>query len=300
MDILVTGGAGYIGSSLVERLNELKEVDTIFVLDNLTRSPLSFFLGPKKLEKVKFCKGDILDSIIVDELVEKVDTIFHLAGFVLSPYNYSQNVQYEQINRWGTLNLVRSVQRANTIEKFIYLSSASVYGLTGEVKMDKTPQPTNAYGKSKFAGEKYVQLLNDSCEVQIIRSANVFGFNTGFRIDGVLNHFIFESLVNKKILIYGNGEQKRSFISLEKIIDELVEKLTQNNGKVTTSLQFNASLNEIKDWLLNEHVPNLEYTYINKDINYEEQYFHGIDAMDEHIPALNEVFTTFKNNVRIR
>lgn len=304
MNILVTGGAGYIGSSLVEGLNSLKCISNIYVLDNLIRSPLAFFLGTEKLSKVTFVKGDILDSYKLDNLLKKTDVVYHLAGYVLSPYSYTQNVQYEQVNRWGTLNLVRSIERSpKRIQKFIYLSSASVYGLKGKVDTNNSPQPTNAYGKSKLAGEKYVLLLKDLCQTNIVRAANVFGFNACLRLDSVLNNFIFQAITQKKILIYGNGEQKRPFIFLKRLIQDLAGLLNNtetNKQLIKHAMQFNATLNDIKDWLLKAHIPDLEYTYVNKDIDYEEQYFKHLDSLNNHLPTLDKAFEAFRKNIRIR
>ncbi|MFA5573969.1 MAG: NAD(P)-dependent oxidoreductase [Brumimicrobium sp.] len=302
MKILVTGGAGYVGSSLVDELEKREDVETIYVLDNLSNASYAFFFGAKPYKKVQFVKGDILDTYTVEQLIDKVDVVFHLAGFVISPYNYTQNVQYEQINQWGTLNLVRCVQQSkNKIKRFVYLSSVSVLGLHGEVSLEDVPQPTNAYATSKFEGEKYVLLLENHCETHIIRSGNVFGFNTSVRLDSVMNTFIFHALTDKKLLIYGDGTQQRPFVSIEACTKILLDCIDdKKNGKqVKYALQFNADLNQIKDWLIDEQVPDLEFTYINRNISYKGQEIVGIKSLEENIPELNEVFDFFKSNIRI-
>lgn len=301
MDVLVTGGAGYIGSDLVEKLNASEGVKKIYVLDNLSRSPLSFFIGCQKLEKVTFIRGDILDSYVLSKVLKKVEIVFHLAGYVSFPYSYAQNVQYEQINQWGTLNIVRCIQQMDHIKRFVYLSSASVYGLRGQVDLRDNPNPTNAYGKSKLEGEKFVNLLENQCQVSIVRSANVFGFNPSFRMDSVLNNFIFHALVDKKIIIYGNGTQKRPFVSLQKVVEELLLTLsTQEHIRKGFAVEFNADLNEIKDWLIQRHLPDLEYTYLNPSIEYEEQSIKGLNSLEEELSQLDEVFMDFRTNLRVQ
>ena len=300
MDILVTGGAGYIGSNLVEKLNASEKVGEIYVLDNLSRSPLSFFIGSPKLEKVSFIQGDILDAYALNKVLAKVETVCHLAGYVSFPYNYAQNVQYEQINQWGTLNLVRCVQQTKNIKHFVYLSSASVYGLRGQVNLNEDPKPTNAYGKSKLEGEKFVRLLEAHCNVSLVRSANVYGFNTSFRMDSVLNNFIFHGIVDNKILIYGNGTQKRPFVSLKKVVEELVQIVETKNIPHSFAVEFNADLNEIKNWLIERHLPELEYTYINPSIEYEEQFIEGYGSLKLEMTNLDEEFLKFKVNIRVQ
>lgn len=301
MNVLVTGGAGYIGSSLVEQLNASEKVKAIYVLDNLSRSPLSFFIGKEKLSKVNFINGDILDSYTLDKVLGKVDVVYHLAAYVSNPYNYAQNVQYEQINQWGTLNLVRCIQQSkHKIQQLVYLSSASVYGLRGKVNLDEEPYPTNAYGKSKLEAEKFVCLLENQCKVNIVRSANVYGFNPCFRADSVLNHFIFHGIVDHKILIYGNGTQKRPFVSLQQIVSQLLNTLNNDTKLCTFGVKFNADLNEIKDWLVNSHLPELEFTHLNPGISYEEQFIEGLVPLQEEINNLNQEFLNFKENIRIQ
>lgn len=300
MKILVTGGAGYIGTSLVEQLNAHEDVSEIYVLDNLSRVPLSFFLGTEKWTKVRFIKGDILDSYILEDIIAKVDVVYHLAAFVLSPYNYEQNVQYEQINRWGTLNIVRCIQQAeHKIKRFIYLSSASVYGLHGRVNFQDEPNPTNAYGKSKLEGEKFVQLLKDYCPIHILRAANVFGFNPSFREDSVLNHFIFHGIVHNKILIYGDGSQLRPFVPLPDVVQALLDFLNMQDSTITNAALFNSNLNEIKDWLLANHLPDMEYTYLNPAIRYEQQLVEGLKTLSDVSPLLDKAFEVFRENIRI-
>ncbi|HET8573277.1 MAG TPA: NAD(P)-dependent oxidoreductase [Edaphocola sp.] len=300
MKILVTGGAGYIGTTLVEQLNAREDVAMIYVLDNLSRAPLSFFLGREKLTKIRFVKGDILDSYVLDELVRQVDVIYHLAAFVLSPYSYEQNVQYEQINRWGTLNIVRCIQQSkHKIGRFIYLSSASVYGLHGRVHFQDEPNPTNAYGRSKWEGEQFARLLEGHCTVHILRAANVFGFNPSFREDSVLNHFIFHGIVHNKILIYGDGHQSRPFVPLADVVNALLALLDIPKSTVSYAALFNASLNEIKDWLLANHLPDMEYTYLNPAISYEQQFVEGLKPLSNITPHLDKEFETFRENIRI-
>jgi UDP-glucose 4-epimerase len=302
LKVLVTGGAGYIGQSLINDLQQLEEVKEVKVLDNLKTSCHNFFIGTHKLTKAKFIKGDILNYDLLHKLVEDVDAIFHLAGTTSHAYTYAQNIQYEQINQWGTLNLVRAIQdNSKNLKKIYYLSSMSVFGLRPNVDISNSiAQPTNAYGKSKLEGEKYMSLLKNDFEVGIIRSANVFGFNQGFRNDSVLNNFIFNGIVYNKILIYGDGTQFRPFVSLEKLVEVLCNLLKQQL-KLGLSFKhivdFNATMNDIKDELL-KYLPDLEYTYLNTNLKYDGQSIEGIPQLEEKQSLFEEAYENFNANIR--
>lgn len=300
MKVLITGGSGYVGTTLIEELNALDNVENIFVYDNLSSSSIGFFLGKTKLNKVKFIKGDILDTYALEQIITEVDVIYHLAAYVSFPYNHQQNMQYDQINKWGTLNLVRCIQNTdNFVKKFIYLSSSSVYGLNENIDFNDEPIPSNAYGKSKFAAEKYVKLLKGNMNVEIVRAANIFGFNCNLRLDSVLNNFIFNGLVHKKILIYGNGDQKRPYASLNNLVKLLTISITEKeNPSLRNFAEFNASLNEIKDWLI-RLVPDMEYTYVNQNMLYEGQSIKNIGSFSNYSKTLNDEFEVFKKNIRV-
>ena len=109
MKVLITGGAGYIGSSLVDAFEKNTLIEEIIVYDNLLLNNYNFFYKAEKRKKVKFIKGDILDTYKLEKIIKQVNCVFHLAAFVSFPYNYSQNLNYEQVNRWGTLALSRLI-----------------------------------------------------------------------------------------------------------------------------------------------------------------------------------------------
>lgn len=304
MKVLITGGAGYIGQSLMVALESNPTIKNILVLDNLSSSSQQFFLGTDKLSKITFIKGDILNFDLLEKIVKDVDIVYHLAAITNHAYTYAQNVQFEQVNQWGTLNLVRSLQmHALKLKKFYYLSSMSVYGLNRIINIDKDlPQPNNSYAISKFEAEKYASLLQDKCNVEIIRAANVFGFNNGFRIDSVLNNFIFNSILHKKITIYGDGEQSRPFLSIEKLVSFMQESINLKAEKtlqISSLIEFNSNLNELKDWLLTI-IPDLEFTYLNSNITYDGQFAKGFESVEHKFDLLNDTFNKFKQNIRIQ
>jgi UDP-glucose 4-epimerase len=301
MKVLVTGGAGYIGNALVSALQLEDDIDEVIIYDNLCHANNGALFGKDKLTKVTFVKADILDSYELEKALKGVDTVIHLAAHVAFPYNHLQNLQYDQINRWGTLNLVRAIQNNNSVKKVLYLSSVAVYGFSSDLNINDEPMPENGYGISKHEGEKYWQLLLKSHRTSIIRSANVYGFNSSMRLDGVINTFFMETLLFNKIKIFGDGTQFRAFTSLGYLVKKIKEWLFQESfPKVITAIQFNSSLNEIKDWIV-ERVPHLEYTYVNQNQVFPGQYFRNTPSIDEKpvVDELHRCWNEFKENIRI-
>lgn len=290
MNILLTGGAGYVGYSLARALHNLPEVDEILIYDNLSRTGFNFFTGVQKRPKIRFIKGDILDSDRLTEALDGVDVVYHLAAFVSQPYNHLQNLQYEQVNRWGTLSLVRTIERAGGIKRAIYLSSAAVYGFRDDIKSGDSPSPNNAYGNSKFHGEQYFKLLQGDTETVILRAGNVFGYNPCMRLDSLVNSWIFKGLTEGKINIFGSGEQKRAFVSLGHLTQQLTAFLKEGKSPVTGhAIDFCASLNQLRDWLVLQ-LPEVEYTYLNRNQLFPGQNFPEYNMGKDHEEILNETF----------
>ena len=111
MRILVTGGAGYIGTELIKALAKDDNIEEVIVYDNLTRHNFTFFIGNRysHAEKVRFVEGDILDSRKVRKVIDGVHTVYHLAAKVTTPFANTDPHFYEQVNHWGTAELVYAV-----------------------------------------------------------------------------------------------------------------------------------------------------------------------------------------------
>jgi UDP-glucose 4-epimerase len=265
MRVLITGGAGYIGYSLVEHLEAVDNVSEIIVYDNLSRDNYNFFHCGKHLKKTKFIKGDILNRFDFEKHLQNIDIIYHLAAYVDFPFSHKENIRYEQINQWGTSILTGVIQETPSVTKVIYLSSVSVYGFQSVTKGDFTSNPENAYGISKDGGEKFINLLNKKCDVYVFRCANVFGYNPCIRLDAIINQFMFSAINFNQILVYGDGTQIRPFIEVNKLCEQLLKPLDEKHAPGTKNLlQFNASINEVRDVIAGE-LDNMETLYINRN-----------------------------------
>lgn len=222
MKVLITGGAGYVGYALVRQLMFAPEVQEIVVYDNLSRRNYAFFDHQKFTEKpLRFEQGDILDGRKLNTLLKGVDVVFHLAAKVTTPYADVEAHSYDQVNHWGTAQVAYAAEQ-QSVKHFVYLSSTAVYGDTqGSVDEAAHLLPQSYYGISKRAGEEQVHRLASRMKVHIIRAGNVYGYNPAYRIDAVINRFIFEAHFTGRVTIQGSGDQQRAFIHVDKLANGL-------------------------------------------------------------------------------
>lgn len=267
MKILITGGAGYIGFALAEQLAANDAVEKIYLYDNLSRHNESIFFGRMKgSEKFQLIRADILDSRKLNQAINKVDTVFHLAAKVITPFANQDPHFFEQINHWGTAELVYAAEKSN-IRQLIYLSSASVYDrITDEADENTIPNPSTYYGISKLRGEEHVQRLADKIPYQIIRCGNVYGYGRSIRFDAVINNFILQANFENKISIHGTGAQTRAFIHVKTAADALAQIPFSRMPSGTYNLAVkNLAVNDIAEAIL-ELYPDCNRIFINQHL----------------------------------
>ena len=269
MKVLITGGAGYIGTGLVYQLVSVPKIKKIVIYDNLSRENYSFFLGGalKNSEKLSFVEGDILDSRKLRKHLQGVDVVIHLAAKVTTPFANIDSHFYEQVNHWGTAELVYALEESK-VHRMIYLSSTSVYGRSNDLASEeKVPNPRTFYGISKLRGEEHVTRLFDKMQTYIIRCGNVYGYNKSVRFYSVINRFIFDANYKRRITINGNGTQARAFIHVEtigEILANLVSK--QVDPGIYNVATHNCRILELVDVLKNIF-PELEFMFVNQHLN---------------------------------
>ena len=266
MNVLITGGAGYIGTELVYKLGELAEVNSITVYDNLSRGNYNLFIGHKVASpKVKFMPGEILDSRKLRNALKNIDVVFHLAAKVTTPFANTDGHIYEQTNHWGTAELTYALEESN-VKQLIFLSSTGVYGNTAvPVNRDSIPQPDSFYSISKLRAEQHINRLSDKLKTIIIRLGNVYGYSKSMRFDAVINRFMFDAHFTNRITINGSGNQYRSFIHIDKTTDVLSQLLSSNLPAGTYNLtDKNLSILEIAEAMRTIY-PDLESFFINQN-----------------------------------
>lgn len=268
MNVLVTGGAGYIGTELVSKLAANEQVKRIVVYDNLSRPNYSVFLGGRKQghEKVQFYKGELLDSRHLKKALQGIDIVYHLAARVTTPFANDDAHLYEQVNHWGTAELVYAVEESH-VKKFIYASSSGIYGDSEDPVDEHTePKPKTFYAISKLRGEEHVRRLMSKIDTYIFRSGNVYGYNRGMRFDAVINKFVFDANFQKRLTVHGDGNQSRTFIHIDSIGKAFVNVLSSDLSSGTYNLvERNMKVIDVVD-VLKQLIPELEFIFINQHL----------------------------------
>lgn len=272
MKVLITGGAGYVGTELVSALLHQEVVDEIIVYDNLSRDNYNLFLGhtlyhtnPFNKIKITFVSGELLDSRKLGAILQGVDVVFHLAAKVLTPFTTTSGHEFEQTNHWGTAELVYAIEESK-VKRLIYMSSTSVYG-SAHATEETTPDPQTLYGISKLRGEEHVRRLFDKLETYIIRCGNVYGYNRSMRFDAVINRFMFEANFKRRISIHGNGKQSRAFIHVTSVADVLARMLDASvPSGIYNLVEKNLQVLDIVD-IMKEIYPDLEFIFVNQHLN---------------------------------
>jgi UDP-glucose 4-epimerase len=225
--ILVTGGAGFIGSHLSLAL---AQTNTVVVYDNLASSVIS----PQELKKqnIRFIKGDIRDTKTLTRALKNVDMVFHLAVACVR-VSLSDPTYVHDVNATGTLSALLAAKKAK-VNRFVYISSSEVYGTALTPKMSETHiiNPTTVYGMSKYMGELYTKYFfeHEGMETVIIRPFNTYGPRSHF--DGVygevIPRFAIRALNKKQPTLFGSGKQTRDFTFVTDTVEGIMRAAFNN------------------------------------------------------------------------
>ena len=228
--ILVTGGAGFIGSHLTERLAE-KGYDVI-VLDNLSRGKVDNI--SQVMQTIDFIKGDIRDYELIDRLIKNVDAVIHLAALSRVQPSIENPELCFDINVKGTEIIARICSKYN--KKLIFASSREVYGIPKYLPVDEEHplNPENPYGASKVAAESIIKVYSKcyGLEYIILRLANVYGPGD---FDRVIPIFIDKALKNEDLTIYGK-DKILDFIYISDVVSAFIKALEMNERNLILNI----------------------------------------------------------------
>ena len=304
--ILVTGGAGYIGSKLVTKLLDLNFKVT--VLDSLkyTSSSINHLFNNKNFY---FYKGDVRDKKLLKKLVNKNEYIIPLAGLVGAPLCEKNKKEATAVNLNSIKYLTKIIKKKN---KLIYLTTNSGYGVGSKTKYcdeQTTLNPISLYGRTKVEAEKAVMKKNN---VIAFRLATVFGYSYRMRTDLLVNNFVFKSIKDKKLTLY-EPHFRRNYIHINDVVEAIVYSISNfahlksnvyNLGLSSANLTKLMLVKKIKKKLKylkvkiikNKKDPDQrDYFVSNKKI--EKKGFKAKISLEEGISELLQIFTNDKNKV---
>lgn len=245
---LITGGAGFIGTNLTERL--VREGHTVVVVDNLAGGA-----DPARLPKeAVFHELDICNTAELTKVMEGVDVVVHLAALPRVQFSIEHPFEAQHANVDGTLSVLESARIAQ-VKRIVYAASSSAYGDQDVMPLKETrmPQPKSPYGLHKYYGEVMMRLWADihGIETVSLRFFNVYGphFDPNGAYALVIGKFLQQRLENKPLTITGDGEQSRDFTHVYDTIDAIIRASVSEkvgHGEVfNVGAGHNVTINEV-------------------------------------------------------
>jgi UDP-glucose 4-epimerase len=250
--IVITGGAGFIGSHIAEYWSNQNE--DVVVLDNLRSGYKKNING---LSNVNFVEGSITNKELVEEVVTNADYVHHLAAMISVPESVINPYECVEINIIGLLNILEAAKK-HSVKKIIHSSSAAVYGDNPESPKhtNMKPEPKSPYGITKLDGEYYLQMYKENFGINTtsLRYFNVFGprQDPKSQYAAAIPIFVASALKNDDIIIYGDGEQTRDFVYVKDVVQANILAATNDSlpGVFNVGNGYSISINKLVEMVL--------------------------------------------------
>ncbi len=256
MRCLVTGGAGFIGSNLVNRL--VSDGHEVIIFDDLSTGRKENINTDAKFFLIDISNKDSFQTQTMKDIMNGVDVVFHLAAFARVEPSIEEPILAHNINVNGTLNILNA-SRLNGVKRVVFTSSSAVYGDAEEIPTSEfyIPNPMSPYALHKLIGEQYCKLFSElyGLETVSLRYSNAYG--EGQPTEGAYCNVmgIFEQQKSKgeKLTIVGDGEQRRDFIHIDDIVEANIQvgfdKHPLKGAVLNVGYGKNYSVNQIAEWM---------------------------------------------------
>ena len=260
MKVLVTGGAGFIGSHIAQSL--CAQGAKVVVIDNESTGDLQNLAWRKNSDALEYIRGDVRDDVLLAKTIPGCDWVFHQAAVASVPQSVSDPLGTNEHNLDATLKLLVAARDAG-VKRFLFASSSAIYGESEVPSKHESlpPQPITPYGLQKYAGERYCQLFHQlyGLPTVALRYFNVFGprQSSTSQYSGVIAKFCSAMLCREAPVIFGDGSQSRDFVFIDNIVqanlmaaaapEQTVAGRVFNGGTGTSIslLQLVADINEL-------------------------------------------------------
>ena len=291
MRILVTGGAGFIGSHLCERL--VRDGNNVTIIDNFSTGAKSNLQNLRDSENLTFIEGSVLDTNVLNPLIKETDYVFHLAAAV-GVFNIVNNPLASLLtNIRGTENVLEAAHSTKT--PVFLTSSSEVYGKNFSDSLKESDDrilgsPTTlrwSYSEAKAIDESlaYAYFIERKLETRIVRFFNTVGPRQLGSYGMVLPRFVKFALANEPVTIYGTGNQTRCFAHISDVIDAVIAVAFADStiGRVINiGNNFEISINDLAKKVISETGSSSEIIHVP----YDEAYGDGFEDMDRRVPNI--------------
>ena len=299
--VVVTGGAGFIGSNLVDVL--LDSGYEIVVLDNFSTGKKENL--PESHAKLSIVSGDVCDRALMQNVLKGADAVVHLAAVASVQQSVEDPEGTHNANFIGTLNVLEAA-KANNVKRIVFASSAAIYGDTEILPITEATHanPLTPYASDKFSSENYLNFYGRETGIETItfRFFNIFGprQDPSSPYSGVISIFSDRAETKSKILVYGDGEQTRDFVfvaDLAAILRSALEITALPSGAVNVGSGATVSLNELLALIGDLTGNSLEVEYTPPRAGDIRHSLANIERLNKYFPNRNR--TEFKAGLKI-